>query len=267
MVVIPPGQFHMGAEGGEPDRYEGPVREVTIAHPFAVGRYEITVAEYRRFVTATGHPTTQGCAVWDGKLGYVGQELDWRDPGLGHVPLDTEPVACISWNDAHDYAAWLAHQTRRHYRLLSEAEWEYVAQTGNGLDTPWGTDSGRACAFANVLDRSADPARRSPVPVADCSDGYPTVAPVGSFPPNPFGLYDVVGNVWEWVEDCYAMPYPATPVDGSAQVTIGCDRRSVRGGSWRTRPDRERITFRGRDTPVTQSQLFGLRIARDLDPP
>jgi formylglycine-generating enzyme required for sulfatase activity len=265
MVVIAPGEFRMGFDGGEKDRYEGPVHTVRIHRPFAAGRYEVTHAQYAAFVQATGHSDGIGCNLWmpDDHTIRKNDALSWRDPGYGRPPQDNEPVACVSWNDAQAYVAWLRQRTGQPYRLLTEAEWEYVARAGSATAYPWGDDPERACGFANVYDASAaDP--RTPWPAAKCSDGHAGVATVGSLAPNAFGLFDVIGNVWEWVEDCYAMPYPARPVDGSAQRAAGCDRHGVRGGSWRTDIRRQRPAFRGRDEPELISNIFGLRVARDL---
>jgi formylglycine-generating enzyme required for sulfatase activity len=265
MVVIPPGSVRMGFDGGERDRYEGPVREVVIPRSFAVGRYELTQGQYAAFVKATGYEGTRGCNVWDGAAQRLRRDpaTSWRDPGYGRPPQDNEPVACVSWNDAKAYVAWVAQRTGHPYRLLTEAEWEYVARAGSSSRFPWGEDPEQACRHANVYDASAA-VPVIPWPATKCSDGYPGVAPIARFPPNAFGLYDVIGNVWEWVEDCYAMPYPATPVDGSAQLAAGCDRRAVRGGGWRTDVQRQRPSFRGRDPDVLLSQIFGFRVARDL---
>jgi formylglycine-generating enzyme required for sulfatase activity len=268
MVVVPPGTFQMGADGGEPERYEGPVHRVTIPRPFAAGRYELTVGQYKAFVAATKHPDSGfDCNVTrDGKLGPMAGTT-WRDPGYGRPAADDEPVACVTWDDAKAYVAWLAQKSGQPYRLLTEAEWEYSARAGRTGRFAWGDDPTIACREANVLDRSAQAARPDlkMLPAANCDDGFPGVAPVGRLQPNPFGLYDVIGNVWEWVEDCYEMPYPADgPVDGSAQLTKGCDRRGSRGGSWISAIERQRPTFRGRDPTTRSSQIFGFRIARDL---
>jgi len=265
MVVVPPGRFLMGVDGGEKDRYEGPVREVRIGRPFAAGRYEVTQGEYAAFVNATGHVGGQGCNVWRSATRTLERDatLDWRNPGYGRPPRDDEPVACISWNDAQAYVAWLRATSGEPYRLLTEAEWEYVARAGSQTRFPWGEDPELACRYANVYDASAaDPG--IPWSATRCADGYPTIAPVGRFASNAFGLYDTIGNVWEWVEDCYAMPYPAQPVDGSAQSTVGCDRRGSRGGAWRTEVVRQRAAFRGRDPATLLSGIFGMRVARDL---
>jgi formylglycine-generating enzyme required for sulfatase activity len=179
-----------------------------------------------------------------------------------------QPVGCVSWLDAKAYVEWLVSKTGQAYRLPSEAEWEYAARAGRPETLyAWGDDPDEACKHGNVLDRygsGSDPRRLSVA--ADCYDDWAQVAPVKQFSPNPFGLYDMTGNVWEWVEDCYRMPYPDdAPIDGSAyQVDGACDRRSTRGGSWVTGIERQRPTFRGRDPETLTTWIFGFRIARDL---
>ena len=272
MVVIPPGRFTMGVDGGEPQRYEGPVREMAVPYAFAVGRYEVTHGQYETFVAATGYAGTPGgCSAWDGAKQTLSRDpaTSWRNPGYGRPPADNEPVACVSWNDAKAYVAWLTVVTGQAYRLLTEAEWEYVARAGSGSTSrfAWGEDPEEACRHANVYDASAALPTIPWAPLK-CSDGHAGVAPVGQFLPNAFGLYDVTGNLWEWVEDCYAMPHPAdAPRDGRAQLAVGCDRRAVKGGGWRTDIRRQRPAFRGRDPDVFLSQIFGFRVARDLGPP
>lgn len=267
MTIIPPGEFSMGFDGGEAERYEGPVRRIRIGKSFALGKFEVTNGEYRAFVTATGHISGKGCfALRDGTYKQL-PGTDWSDPGYRRAIRDDEPVACVDWNDAKAYVAWLAKKTGRPYRLASEAEWEYAARanrdTGRFL---WGEHTETACREANVLDASGARALGdSRIAAAPCDDGYAGVAPVGSRAPNPFGLYDMIGNVWEWVEDCYAMPHPAdAPTDGSPQLKDGCDRRGSKGGSWITTITRQTPTFRGRDPAELTSQIFGFRVARDL---
>lgn len=264
MVVVPPGRFMMGFDGGEPERYEGPVREVAIARPFAAGRTEVTVAQFRKFVAATGYRAARGCYAWDGKAPSLLPDADWADPGYGRPVGDEEPAICLDWRDATAYVAWLAAKTGQPYRLLTEAEWEYVAKAGSRATFPWGDDPAAGCRYANLYDESAARAIGAPIVPTPCDDGYAGVAPVGRFAPNAFGLHDMTGNAWEWVQDCYAMPYPPLPVDGTAQQTTGCDRRGVRGGSWITETSRQRPTFRGRDPEDRVSQIFGFRVAKDV---
>ena len=268
LVVIPPGNFTMGHDGGEPGRYEGPVREMQIARAFALGRYEVTQREFRRFVEASGHQTHGGCRIWDGEQWLERDTADWTDPGYGRPPADDEPVVCVSWLDAHAYVAWLAVETGQPYRLPSEAEWEYAARAGADGEFPWGDDELQACSHANVYDLSGHAEWGFSWEPLACEDGSPGVAPVGSFPPNAFGLHDMLGNVWQWVEDCYIVPYPEDgPRDGSpVQAQGACDRRSVRGGSWITRIYRHRLSWRGRDPEPTLFSYFGFRVARDLAP-
>ncbi len=272
VVVIPPGSFTMGWDGAEPvregeiRRYEGPERVVTIAYAFAVGRFEITNQQFVDFVEATGYEMSQGCFTWDGWNARFIDELSWRDPGYGRDPQPNEAVACVNWAEAQAYVEWLSERTGKSYRLLTEAEWEYAARAGNEADYMWREDEARACEYANVFDVSAQ--RRypdAPIEPARCDDGHEQVAPVGSFKPNAFGLYDMSGNVWEWVFDCHEMPYPDdAPVDGSPVITETCDRHGVKGGAWMTSVDRQRFTFRGRDPIDLNSQVFGFRVARDL---
>ncbi len=264
MVVVGPGQFTMGAEGGEPGRPEGPPRLIDIRYPFAVGRYEVTFGEYQSFVAATGHPVAGGCRVWTGEWVYP-QRATFRAPGWGREPQPRDPVACVSWLDATAYAAWLSARTGSRYRLLTEAEWEYVARAGTETPWPWGERGADGCATANIYDVTGHREFAFPWQPEACDDGHGAVSPVGSFPPNAFGLYDVIGNVWEWNEDCYQAPYAHLPVDGSAYQADGaCERRSVRGGSWITRTSRQRSAFRGRDPAPTLFSFFGFRVARDL---
>lgn len=269
MVVVPPGEFDMGeAQGNEPDRYEGPVHHVRINRAFAVGRFELTNGEYREFVKATGHKTAgTGCNVFLGNSVVTPPGTSWADPYYGRPIADDEPVACIRWSDAQSYVNWLAGRTGKKYRLLTEAEWEYAARAGTQGRFTWdASDMSQACKVANTHDLSgAKSSDKLPYAPVNCDDGYQGVAPVGRFAPNSFGLYDMIGNVWEWVEDCYQMPYAAQPADGSAQLAVGCDRRGARGGSWRTDIARNRPGFRGRDPEALTSQIFGTRVARDLD--
>jgi formylglycine-generating enzyme required for sulfatase activity len=272
IVVVPPGTFKMGWDGAEPvrpgeiRRYEGPERMVTIAKPFGAGRFEITNEQFAAFVDATGYVPLEGCFLWDGWNAEFSKALGWRNPGYGRAPLPKEPVVCVNWNAAQAYVEWLSKKTGAVYRLLTEAEWEYAARAGEKSDYLWGSNDERACEYANVFDMSAK--KRSPnakLTVARCDDSHAQAAPVGSYKPNAFGLYDTSGNVWEWIHDCHVMPYPAdAPTDGSAVIDKICDRRGNKGGAWMTTVDRQRFTFRGRDPADQNSTAFGFRVARDL---
>ncbi len=267
MVTIEPGEFVMGWDGGEEGRYEGPPHKVVIERPFALGRFEVTNAEFAAFVKDTGHKPEPGCKVYPQQPGVPEERFGWQDPGYGRPPADDEPVACVSWLDAKAYVNWLAARTGKPYRLPTEAEWEYAARAGTTTAYFWGDDPDQGCAYANMYDQSGL-ANGFKWAAAACDSGFAKVAPVGSLKPNAFGLYDMLGNVWEWLEDCYVVPYPETATTQDAvQPPAGesCARRSVRGGSWITRPDRNTVTWRGRDPENTYFSMFGFRVARDLE--
>jgi formylglycine-generating enzyme required for sulfatase activity len=265
MVVIPAGHFQMGSAEGEEGRPEGPIHEVTIGYRFAVGKFEVTYAQFSQFVQESGHAPAGNCTIWTGNKWEPREDASWRNPGHGRAPLENEPVSCVSWNDAKAYVNWLSGKTGERYRLPSEAEWEYVARAGTSTRYYWGDSADGICTRINLFDQSGRRASDLAYVSADCDDGYPYTAPVGSFAANPFGLYDVIGNVWEWTEDCYAVPYPPDLADGrSHQVDGDCERRSIRGGGWITSPARQRAAFRGRDPPGLVFSPFGLRVARDM---
>ena len=229
MVVVPAGRFEMGSTSGYDD--ERPVHEVTIARPFAVGVYEVTFAEWDACVS------DRGCG------GHRPGDDGW---GRGK-----RPVMNVSWNDAQAYVRWLSEKTGEAYRLLSEAEWEYVARAGTTTKYWWGNDIGRSRANCRGCGSRWD--------------GRQT-APVGSFPANPFGLHDVHGNVWEWVEDCWNGSYDGAPTDGSAWKSGDCDDRRLRGGSWNDLPRDLRSAYRDGLTSGGRVVIFGFRVARSLTP-
>ena len=230
LVVIPAGEFWMGSPASERGRDddEGPQRGVRVER-FALGRYEVTFEEYDRFALATG-----------------GARLDDRGWGRGR-----QPVINVSWEDAAAYAAWLSEETGVQYRLASEAEWEYAARAGTETAYSWGNTIGRNQANC-----------------ADCGsrwDGART-APVGSFAANAWGLHDMHGNVWEWVEDCSHDSYRGAPSDGRAWTSGGdCGRRVSRGGSWLSDPRNLRAADRRRNVAGDRRVVVGFRVARTLD--
>ena len=175
----------------------------------------------------------EGCEVYDGKWRRQA-DSNWRSPG--YEQDGSHPVTCISWQDAREYTRWLSRETQQTYRLLSASEWEYVARAGNSSVNVWGADNATACRSANVADHSAEE-KYPGWQVFDCRDNYVHTAPVGTFTPNTFGLYDMAGNLFEWVADCWNSDYRGAPTDGTAWASGNCSRRVLRGGSWYSRPD------------------------------
>jgi formylglycine-generating enzyme required for sulfatase activity len=265
MVVIPSGRFTMGSPESEPGRDwdEGPQREVSLRNPLAVGRYPVTVGEYRAFVAATGRGDGGSCRIWeDGRL-RERSGLSWRSPGFPQT--DRHPVVCVSWEDAAAYAEWLSRRTGRSYRLLTEAEWEYAARAGTRTRWWWGEEESAQCQHANGADATA----REQVPgtghwtFVSCRDGHAYTAPVGSFAANRFGLRDMGGNVLQWVQDCYRDGYAGAPTDASIPVTAGgCSSRVLRGGSWASAARNLRSAFRIGLSPGSRFSFSGFRVAR-----
>ena len=231
MVVLPAGSFRMGCLSNDDDCEddEKPVHEVRISRPFAVSVYEVTFEEYDRFTDSTGR----------------GRADDW---GWGR---GRRPVINVSWEDAQAYVSWLSSQTGAEYRLLSESEWEYAARAGSSAKYSWGDAIGR-----NRANCWRD----------ECGDEWEYTAPVGSFEPNGFGLYDMHGNVWEWVEDCWNGSYQGAPTDGSAWTQGDCERRVLRGGSWSSLPRFLRSASRYWFTTGFRHIYIGFRVVRTLTP-
>ena len=259
MVAVPPGAFDMGdlADGGLSNR--APVHTVTIPRTFAVGRYEVTRAEFSAFVRDTGYETA-GCRVWVGSTWVDQPGKNWRDPG--YAQADDHPVTCVNWKDAQAFVGWLGRKTGKPYRLLSESEWEYVARAGTQRKRFWG-NSEEGCAYANGPDLSAK-ARHPGWPTPNCRDGFVETAPVGHFENNPFGVHDILGNVWEWVEDCWNGSYAGAPTNGESWTAGDCGRRVLRGGSWHaSRVAADSALRNNRDIDLRASN-FGIRVARAL---
>jgi formylglycine-generating enzyme required for sulfatase activity len=272
MVVIPAGTFTMGSPKNEKGRLadEGPQREVRIAKLFAVGKFPVTVEEFRAFVAETSHDAGWAAFGWNGDRWELQEGRSWRDPGFAQTGSD--PACCLNWNDAQAYAGWLSTKTGKTYRLLSEAEWEYAARgqtrPGNYPRYFFGDLQADACEYSNGADQTA----REQIPGAEnwpvlpCRDKYAYTSPVGSFSPNAFGLYDMAGNVWEWVEDCYHDTYKGgAPADGKAWTEDKCDTRVHRGGSWGDDPRSLRAANRGRGNPESRVGTIGVRLARTLN--
>lgn len=244
MVVLPPGSFEMGAAEGDLDAYpnESPRHRVTIDYSFAIGVTEITFEQWDACVARNG------CR-------HRPDDLGW---GRGSMP-----VMDISWNDAVEYVVWLSGQTGMPYRLPSEAEWEYAARAGAEGSHFWPGERSDGCGHANMADLSAG-ADFPQWETVDCDDGHVVNAPVASFAPNAFGLHDVLGNVWEWVEDCWNPSYAGAPVDGSPWLAGDCRGRVLRGGAATGLPREVRLSQRGVNDPEVRAVYNGLRVVVPL---
>jgi formylglycine-generating enzyme required for sulfatase activity len=237
MVVVPAGSFMMGSPASEKQRgREGPQRIVTFSKPSAVGKFAVTFDE------------------WDACVADGG--CDGHRPFDQHLGRAKRPVVNVSWDDAKAYLTWLSHRTGKSYRLLSEAEREYVTRAGTTAPFWWGNSIFPNQANYNGLytydGGSMGEYRRQAVPV-------------DSFKPNPWGLYQVHGNVWEWTEDCWNESYAGAPTNGSAWTDGDCGRRAVRGGAWFNEPYALRSANRADRVTTKREAGYGFRVARSLD--
>src|SRR5262245_5359468 len=234
MIVVPAGDFMMGSPVDEKGREgnEGPQHRVTIASPFAVSVYDVTFDDWDACVGVGGCPREGGA----------------NDNSWGRK---NQPVINVNWDDAQAYVKWLSQMTGKKYRLLSEAEWEYAARAGTKTAFYWGDE----------IDKKNDNCHR-------CENEWSKkqTSPVGSFNPNPWRLYDMAGNVWQWVEDCYNEDYNGAPINGTAWTTGECEKRVVRGGSWYYYPEDPRSAYRYGDKKDDRNYNTGFRVARDLTP-
>ncbi|MDE0286684.1 MAG: formylglycine-generating enzyme family protein [Gammaproteobacteria bacterium] len=245
---------------------EASTRTVTVPG-FKLGKYEVTVSRFRAFVEATGYRTDAERDA-DGYAGCVSEQSEgdwdwvpnrsWRDPG--YPVEDDQPVACVSWNDAQAFIDWLNEKAGGNFRLPSEAEWEYAARAGSVTKYHFGDSESELCKYANHADRSTDFEWRN----ESCSDGVGRrAAAVGSYQPNGYGLYDMHGNVWEWVQDCWNDDYEGAPTDGSAWTGGDCGRRVVRGGAWGLNARHLRSANRDWNDRTDRSSNVGFRLAQD----
>jgi formylglycine-generating enzyme required for sulfatase activity len=280
MADIPAGEFMMGNDvdpvGGEHNPLETPVHKVSVK-PFRLARYATTVGQFREFVKATGYKTGDQCWKWTrpshGDDYLTVAPGNWRT--RAYAPSDYHPVMCVSWDDAQAYAAWLSKQTGRHFRLPSEAEWEYAARAGTSTRYPFGDDATQLCRFANVYDRTGAAAFRREygvdwAPIA-CDDGAEFTTVVGSYAPNAWGLYDMAGNVGQWTADCEHLNYEGAPTDGSAW-NKACDASHevmyiTRGSNYGSGPRSALPSTRSHGGQSNRSSLGeGFRLAEDIDP-
>lgn len=237
MVRIPPGTFKLGSPRGEAkrERFEGPVQTVKIDYAFEVGKYEVTFDDW------------ETCLAGGGCRGYRPADGGW---GRGK-----RPVINVSWEDAQSYIRWLNSVTGLKYRLLSEAEWEYVARAGT--DSPFYTGPVISSKQANFNGQF-------PYMLGEKGKYRRKTIPVGSFKPNQFGMYDILGNAFEWTQDCWNESHRGNPNDGSARTDGDCKFRLMKGGSWVNHAYQIRAAKRTRYTTDYQYDDYGFRIARTL---
>jgi formylglycine-generating enzyme len=263
MNVLPSGRFKQGSAASDADasHFERPQREVIIDYPFAMSANDVTVGDFHEFVEASGRKM-QGCDLYDGAWHHQ-RSASWKDPGFPQTAL--HPVTCVSWNDAAAYSRWLSAKSGRRYRLPSASEWEYAARAGGETPQPWGSDASAACANANVADQSA--ARKYPGwNVFACDDGYANTSPVGAYKTNGFGLNDMLGNVFQWTQDCWHDDYAGAATDGSARMDGNCTEHELRGGSWFSSPSYVRASYRNHFAADYRTSSVGFRLVREISP-
>jgi formylglycine-generating enzyme required for sulfatase activity len=223
---------------------------VTIAKPFAVGRFAVTVDQFAAFAAETGYDAGSKCYAVEDSRSEEKQDHSWRNPGFAQN--GSHPAACLSWSDAKAYVAWLSRKTGKTYRLLSEAEREYVTRAGTTTPFWWGSSiSTNQANYNGSYNYGKGEYRQKTVPV-------------DSFQANPWGLYQVHGNLYEWVEDCWHENYAGAPSDGSAWVSGDCARRVLRGGSWLEDSRALGAASRARNGPDHRYDIDGFRLARTL---
>ncbi|HET7205489.1 MAG TPA: formylglycine-generating enzyme family protein [Terriglobales bacterium] len=275
MVVVKEGKFTMGAPAGEEERENLPNQPglrgrsvpqhlVTIRYKFAIGKFDVTRDEYAQFVAETKRPDPDSCTTVNPPgTGFIATNGNWHSPGFPQT--GRHPVVCLSWDDAQAYVSWLSTKTGHVYRLPTEAEWEYAARAGT-TTARYGSDNpAEVCRYTNVADQ--DYGKQHPGDSGanlPCSDGYAFTSPVESFPPNQFGLHDMLGNVLNWTEDCWNANYSGAPADGTAWRSGDCGRRVMRGGSWDMDLSAARTAMRRGPLKSNRNTTFGFRVARTL---
>ncbi len=273
MVVIPVGSFFMGSPDTEANRFnnEGPMRRVVFNRGFAMSRHEATILDFKAFVDATGYITDAeklgNSTVYSNRSGTLirRNSIDWADNYLGKDGEGDLPVVHVSWNDASEYARWVSKQTGFTYRIPSEAEFEYSLRAGSASIYWWGDGVPAEVVVNTTGERDiSDNRRRWNTGFEGYNDGFWGPAPVGSFMPNGFGLFDMGGNISEWTNDCWHGNYVQAPSGPEAWINPGCSRRVIRGGSWSSSPEQTRSAFRLAASPDARGALVGFRLVRDL---
>lgn len=294
VVVIPAGSNVMGSTKEETDRegvpviakmdiasWERPLHTVTITVPFAIGKAEVTRAQFATFAQATGHEASGGCRGDNNGTVELVDDWSWQNPGYAQAP--DHPVMCVSYADAMVYTAWLSEITGATYRLPSETEWEYAARGGTQTTRYWGDGREDACEYENVADQSLKRARPYRVALGEppyefaCDDGYVFTAPVTSFKPNPYGVYDMIGNAREWVADCFDIDFSRKPRDGRPFLDeVACIAAAetildisevlyvVKAASYRYAPYGTRVARKGAIQIDHRSANVGFRVVREL---
>jgi formylglycine-generating enzyme required for sulfatase activity len=264
MVAVPKGTFKIGSTEFNED--EQPVKDISI-NAFAVSRFEITVAEYKQFIDEMNFKESSPCLTMgeDGSW-FFNQEAAWNN--VGFEQDDNHPVVCVSWTGAKAYIKWLNTKLKDgapKFRLLTESEWEYAAKAGSHTTFWWGSNEQDFCKYTNGVDATAFAIYPHWKLAGKCDDGFVYTAPVGHFnKPNAFGLQDMIGNVWEWVEDCYVDNFKALANNGEAQTSEPCEKRVFRGGAWGDYGSFYlRSTYRGAWAGDGAFANIGFRIAQD----
>jgi formylglycine-generating enzyme required for sulfatase activity len=263
LVAIPPGSFVMGAEKGEDGATDAeyPQAKITVA-PVAIGKFEVTRREFAAFIEATGYQSNRNCwgPTTGGAFDFV-KGRDWQDPGFDQS--DDDPVVCISADDAEAYVKWLSKLTGKRYRLPSEAEWEYAARAAMTGPYYWGDDEDAFCAHGNIADDAAAGHFRGWTTI-DCDDGNVFTAPVGSYKPNAYGLFDMLGNVKEWAADCGNNDLAGIGPTAKARRSGDCKLHVVRSSAWDSLPSIGRLSFREANKSSNAYCNYGFRVARDF---
>lgn len=259
LVAIAPGRFKMGAPSGEDDSSdaERPQTMIEVA-PFAVGKFEVTRREFAAFVASGYRPANSCWSEEGGKYDFI-DGRNWKAPGFEQG--DNEPVVCVTAEDAEAYVAWLVKTTGQPYRLPSEAEWEYAARAGAETPFYWGDDRDDFCSYGNTADRTATRTFKGWKGLG-CDDGAVYTAPVGSYKPNANGLYDMLGNVKEWVADCWNDDLEGIGPTAKARRSGKCQMRVVRGSAWESIPSVLRLAYREGNNAPTAYFNYGFRVAR-----
>jgi formylglycine-generating enzyme required for sulfatase activity/class 3 adenylate cyclase len=271
MVVIPAGSFQMGAAPGENERFEVPTsqanrdqpqHQVTFAKPFALAKFDITRAQFAAFATATGFHPHSGCLTVVNGAWAPQPQATWDEPGFAQT--DEDPAVCMNEIEITGYLRWLRQTTGKEYRLPSEAEWEYAERAGTTTAFYWGDDPKDACKYENIGDEDYGFKYNIKAPIS-CHDGFADLAPVGSFKPNAFGLYDMAGNIFVLTADCWNENYNGAPTDGTAWTSGDCARHVARKASF---SNSHAWMFRSANREVegtlVKRNRFGFRVALTL---